>query len=155
MNVPSAFKLSAIGFTGILVLLTFSKHVLPKVQAHEASEGCSVATLNGAYGLVLKGEVLQVGPIVAVGVSTYDGEGHLVGDLTSNLNGNVFRQHLTGTYTVNSNCTGIADVVGTGPHSFVIVAGGKEIELMANGTTDVLTIHFTKVGSGMNDHHED
>jgi hypothetical protein len=79
MNVPSAFKLSAIGFTGILVLLTFSKHVLPKVQAHEASEGCSVATLNGAYGLVLKGEVLQVGPIVAVGVSTYDGEGHLSG----------------------------------------------------------------------------
>jgi hypothetical protein len=75
--------------------------------------------------------------------------------LTSNLNGNVFQQHLTGTYTVNSNCTGIANVVGTGPHSFVIVAGGKEIELMANGTTDVLTIHFTKVGSGMNDHHED
>jgi len=32
MNVPSAFKLSAIGFTGILVLLTFSKNVLPKVQ---------------------------------------------------------------------------------------------------------------------------
>jgi hypothetical protein len=36
MNVRSALKLGAIGFTGILVLLTFSKHVLPKVQAHEA-----------------------------------------------------------------------------------------------------------------------
>ncbi|MCU1248843.1 MAG: hypothetical protein JWQ49_1872 [Edaphobacter sp.] len=69
MNVPSAFKLSAIGFTGLLVLLTFSKHVIPKVQAHE-SEGCSIAALNGAYGLVLKGEVFNVGPIVAVGVST-------------------------------------------------------------------------------------
>src|SRR6266446_363842 len=36
MNVPSAFKLSAIAFTGILVLLTFSKHVIPRVQAHES-----------------------------------------------------------------------------------------------------------------------
>jgi hypothetical protein len=155
MNIPSAFKLSAIGFTCILVLLTFSKHVLPTVQAHEESEGCSVATLNGAYGLVLTGEVLQVGPIVAVGVSTFDGEGHFAGDLTSNLNGNVVQQHASGTYTVNSNCTGIADVVGTGPHSFVIIAGGKEIELMANNTAEVLTIHFTKVGSGRNEHHED
>lgn len=155
MNLPSAFKLSAIGCTGILALLTFSKHVLPTVQAHEASEGCSVATLNGAYGLVVKGEVLNVGPIAAVGVSTYDGAGHFVGDLTSNLNGNVAQGHVTGTYTVNRDCTGIADVVGTGPHSFVIVAGGKEIELMANNSAEVLTIHFTKVGSERNEHHED
>jgi hypothetical protein len=37
----------------------------------------------------------------------------------------------------------------------VIVAGGKEIELMANNNAEVLTIHFTKVGSGRNEHHED
>jgi hypothetical protein len=155
MNVPSAFKLSAIGFTGILVLLTFSKHVLPKVQAHEASEGCSVATLNGDYGVVLRGEVLHVGPIVAVGVSTFDGKGHFVADQTANVNGNVVQEQLTGTYAVNRNCTGIADVVGAGPHSFVIIAGGKEMDLMDNNTAEVLTIHFTKVESGMNDHHED
>ena len=99
MNVPPAFKLSAFGLTGILVLLTFSKHPLPKVQAHEAGEGCSVATLNGAYGLVLKGEVLSVGPIVAVGVSTFDGKGHFVADQTINLNGNVVQAPLTGTYS--------------------------------------------------------
>ena len=146
MNVPSAFKLSAIGFTGIMVLLTFSKHVLPKVQAHEASEGCSVATLNGAYGLVLKGEVLHVGPIVAVGVSTFDGKGHFLANQTVNVNGNVIQAALTGTYTVNHNCTGIADVVGTGPHSFVIISGGKEMDLMDNNAAEVITIHFTKVG---------
>jgi hypothetical protein len=154
MNVPSAFKLSAIGFTGLLVLLTFSQHVIPKVQAHE-TDGCSVASLNGAYGLVLKGEVFGQGPIVAVGVSTFDGKGHFVADQTVNLNGNVVQAPLTGTYTVNRNCTGIADVVGTGLHSFVIVAGGKEMDLMDNNNAEVLTIHFTKVGSGTNDHHED
>jgi hypothetical protein len=154
MNVPSAFKLSALGVTGFLVLLTFSNSVIPKVQAHEI-EGCSVASLSGAYGLVLKGEVLGLGPIVAVGAATFDGRGHFVADQTANVNGNVFQEQLTGSYTVNRNCTGIADVVGTGPHSFVIVAGGKEVDLMANNSAEVLTIHFTKVEAGKNDHHED
>jgi hypothetical protein len=154
MNIPSAFKLSTIAFTGVLVLLTFSKHAVPKVQAHE-SEGCSVASLSGAYGLVLKGEVFNVGPIVSVGVTRFDGAGHFVADQTLNVNGNVFQEQGTGTYTVSRNCTGIADVVGAGPHSFVIIDGGKQMELMDNNSTEVLTIHFTKIGSGMNDHHGD
>jgi hypothetical protein len=29
------------------------------------------------------------------------------------------------------------------------------MDLMDNNTAEVVTIHFTKVGSGMNDHHED
>ena len=147
MNVPSAFKLSAIAFTGIVALLAFSnKHVLPRVQAHEGSEGCSVATLNGAYGSVLKGQVLNVGPIVAVGVTTFDGKGNFVADQTININGNVVQAPGTGTYTVNRNCTGIADLVGAGPHPFVIVAGGKEMELMDINNAEVITIHFTKIG---------
>jgi hypothetical protein len=155
MNVLSAFKLSAIGLTGIVALLSFSKHALPKVQAHEASEGCSVATLNGAYGLVLRGEVLQVGPIVSVGVSNFDGKGKFVADQTLNVNGNVFQEQASGTYMVNRNCTGVADLIGAGPHSFVIIDGGKQIELMDNNSAEVLTIHFTKVGSGVKDHDED
>ena len=157
MYLSSAFKLSAISLSGILVLLTFSgsKHILPKVQAHEANEGCSVATVRGDYGLVLKGEVLGVGPIVSVGVSAFDGKGHFVADQTVNVNGNVSQAHLTGTYTVNRNWTGVSDVVGDGPHSFVIIAGGKEMDLMDNNNAEVLTIHFTKIGSERNDHHED
>jgi hypothetical protein len=155
MNVPSAIKLSALGLTGVLALLTFSKRDLPKVQAHEASEGCSVATLDGAYGLVLKGEVLQVGPLVSVGVSNFDGKGHFVTDQTLNVNGNVSQVQGSGTYTVNLNCTGVADLVGAGPHSFVIIDGGKQMDLMDNNSAEVLTIHFTKVGSGVKGHDED
>ena len=153
MNVPSAFKLGAIGFTSFLVLLTFSKHVVPKVQAHE-SEGCSVASLNGAYGSVLTGQVLNVGPIVSVGVSTFDGRGHFVAQQTINVNGNVVQAPGTGTYTVNRDCTGIADLVGAGLHPFVIVDGGKQMDLMDINSAEVITIHFTKVESG-NDHHGD
>jgi hypothetical protein len=155
MNVSSACKLSAIGLTGVLVLLASSQHVLPKVQAHERSEGCSVATLKGDYGLVLKGEVLQVGPIVAVGVSTFDGKGNFVAKQTVNINGNVFESPLTGTYTVNRNCTGIATIPGPGDHSIVIVEGGKQMDLMDNNSDEVLTIHFTKMESESHDHHDD
>ncbi|MEG9438251.1 hypothetical protein JAO29_19040 [Edaphobacter sp. HDX4] len=154
MNIRSVSQLSAIGFAATMVLFT-SKHVVPKVQAHEASEGCSVASLSGAYGEVLRGEVLGVGPIVAVGVSTFDGKGNFVADQTINSNGNVFQAPLTGTYKVNRDCTGIADAVGSGLHSFVIIAGGNEMDLMDNNSAEVLTIHFTKVASGKNDHHED
>lgn len=146
MNVPSAFKLSAIGAAAILVLLTLPKHVLPGVQAHEGGEGCSVASLNGAYGLVLKGQVLNAGPIVSVGVTTFDGKGNFVADQTINLNGNVFPGHLTGTYTVNRDCTGDSEPLGEGPHSFVIIDGGKQMDLMDNNNAEVLTIHFTKIG---------
>jgi hypothetical protein len=85
----------------------------------------------------------------------FDGKGHFVADQTVNSNGTVFLAPATGTYTVNRNCTGIADVVGTGLHSFVIIAGGKEMDLMDDNTFEVLTIHFTKIGSPTNDHHED
>jgi hypothetical protein len=137
-------------FLCMLVFLTFSKHALPKVQAYDGTQGCTVATLNGHYGQVLKGEVLGVGPIVAVGVTTFDGRGHFAAEQTINLNGNVQEAPLNGTYTVNSNCTGIADAVGAGPHSFVIVNGGKEMDLMNNNSYEVLTIHFTKI----NDHED-
>jgi hypothetical protein len=154
MTIRSPFHLSAISIATFMILLTVSKHVVPKVQAHEASEGCSVASLNGAYGQVLKGQVLGVGPIVSVGVTTFDGKGHFVADQTINLNGNVFQEPGTGTYTVNRNCTGNAEPVGQGPHSFVIIDDGKEMDLMDNNAAEVLTIHFTKIGSAMNDHHE-
>ena len=154
MNVPSSFKLTAIAFTGVLVLLTFSKHAVPKVQAHE-SEGCSVASLNGAYGSVLTGQVLNVGPIVAVGVSTFDGKGHFLADQTININGNVVQSPGTGTYTVTRTCTGIADLVGAGPHPFVIVDGGKQMDLMNINSAEVITIHFTKVEAAKNDRHDD
>ena len=154
MNIPSTFKLSAIAFTGVLVLLTVSKRALPKVQAHEGGEGCSVASLKGAYGLVLTGQVLNVGPIVSVGVTTFDGRGHFVGDQTINVAGNVVQAPGTGTYTVNRDCTGIADLIGAGPHPFVIVDGGKQMDLMDINSAEVITIHFAKVESG-NDHHGD
>jgi hypothetical protein len=104
---------------------------------------------------VLRGEVFGQGPIVAVGVSNFDGKGHFVAEQNVNLNGNVFPGPLAGTYTVNPDCTGIADGVGTGLHSFVIIDGGTQMDLMDNNSDEVLTIQFTTIGSGTSNHRGD
>ncbi len=46
--------------------------VLPRVHAQE---GCSVATFNGTYGFYRTGTV-PAGPLAAVGIATYDGNGN-------------------------------------------------------------------------------
>jgi hypothetical protein len=146
----SAFKLSTLAITGILPLFAHSPHAFANMRG----EGCSLGTVNGAYALVLKGEVLGVGPIVSVGVSTYDGKGHFSGNQTLNLNGDVADGAVTGTYTVNRDCTGIAYPDGQGPHSFVISKGGDEMDLMNNNSAEVITIHFAKIEADKPDHHD-
>src|ERR1700760_676453 len=129
-------RMIALTFLAATLISMGSACANARATGFKASEGCSLATLKGAFGEVLRGEVLGVGPIVAVGVSTFDGKGHFVADQTVNLNGNVVQAPLTGTYTVNRNCTGIADPVGEGPHSFVIIAGGREMDLMDNNSAE-------------------
>ncbi len=61
---------------GLLLVMSPSRGhkstVLPRVHAQE---GCSVATLNGTYGFYRTGTV-PAGPLAAVGIATYDGNGN-------------------------------------------------------------------------------
>src|SRR5258707_13148701 len=58
----------------LLVGLAFRvpHRLVPRVHAQE---GCSVATLNGTYGFYRTGTV-PAGPLAAVGIATYDGNGN-------------------------------------------------------------------------------
>jgi hypothetical protein len=117
--------------------------VLTKPAAVKAQTGCSVATLSGGYGYAWHGFFLShpgapvAGwvPFASSGIRTYDGNGSLSGSQTSNLAGSVFPEAYTGTYTVNSDCTGSAtmnfprgEIV---TENFTIVDGAKEIERIA------------------------
>jgi hypothetical protein len=61
-----------------------------------------------------------------------DGQGNLAGAETDSSNGDIFKRTYSGTYTVNSDCTGsevTLDNFGkTVKCNFVIVAGGREIQ---------------------------
>ena len=75
--------------------------------AHAWDQPCSLAGVAGNWGFTDSGTVIGVGPRTAVGVFTLDGNGHLLnGIATSSLNGTIYDETFSGTYTVSSNCTG-------------------------------------------------
>jgi len=76
-----------------------------------ASEECSLARSAGKWAFTDNGTVIGVGPRTAVGVFTLDGKGNLLdGAATSSLNGSVANETFSGTYVVNSDCTGTGTV---------------------------------------------
>ncbi len=142
---------SAVG----LVLLG-TKHpsgIVPKVYAAEEEKGCSLATLNGSYGFAGDGfitsgpvpaSISAFTPVATVGVDTFDGAGHLSGSITVSFGGAIFSSPLSGTYTVNPDCTGSATVTETNSGfvihlSFVIVDHRMQLR---NLDTDSGTVSF-------------
>jgi hypothetical protein len=113
------------------------------------SKGCSDRTLRGDYGFALAGEVLGPGlKFNGVALQHYDGRGKITQVDHIVTNGLPPVQEWTpgtGTYSVNSNCTGSATLnVPGNPLSpinlhFVIVKDGREIHQVvdANAVTAV------------------
>lgn len=82
-------------------------------------EVCSLATLHGDYGFTISGQILggpAPGPVNGVALTTFDGQGGLTQTDFAVKNGapagpaNAFRTNETGTYSVNSDCTGTATI---------------------------------------------
>jgi len=90
------------------------RSIVPSVQAKDEDDGndgrpgnCSLRTLNGHYGDSFSGTIVGLGPIAGIGVTNFDGRGNLTGTDTVNINGSGgIPETSTGTYTVNSDCTG-------------------------------------------------
>lgn len=104
----------------------------PKVQAQNS---CTVASFQGAFGYTFTGLAgVNALPFAAVGRLVADGQGNVSGAETQSDNGVISRRNYTGTYTVNSDCTGSQvtnDNLGkTVKCDFVIVSGGREIQVI-------------------------
>ena len=139
--------IATVAFASMLVLFAAPKRVLPKVHAENDGDACTADTLNGPYGFVITGTILGgplAGPLAIVGVTTFDGVRNISADQTANANGNVLVEHETGTYTVNSNCTG-SSTVGGHTANFVILSGGKEQQLVGTDRGAVITGSFKKM----------
>jgi len=79
--------------------------------AHAGDRPCSLAGAAGNWSLTDQGTVVGVGPRTAVGIFTLDEKGNLTnGVATSSLAGTIADETYSGTYTVNSNCTGTLTV---------------------------------------------
>jgi hypothetical protein len=84
------------------------------------------ATLHGTYMVSGTGTIVGLGPIAAVGKTTYDGKGNLTDTYTGSVNGTIYRGvTLTGTYTVNPDCTGSLSESDGSHYDFVVTPDGS------------------------------
>ena len=107
--------------------------------ANAADKGCSVATLKGTFAINGTGSILVppqfAGPIGIAGTNTFDGNGGVTGAGMLNQSGSSLPITETGTYTVNSDCTGVI-VVQIGPiaiaahYYFVIDQSVTELQML-------------------------
>ena len=106
----------------ILMVATLCLALSGMAWAAHDDHGCSNATLRGAYGFRVVGQGPDNSVTAVVGMAHYDGAGRFTqvdfavtdgtpqpgeGDSTTGFH---FRTGQTGTYTVNPDCTGSAEI---------------------------------------------
>jgi len=74
------------------------------------ARSCKLSGVAGTYGYTTSGTIPTIGAVAAVGHVTLDASGNLTGAQTASFNGAIVPETLSGTYTVNSDCTGSATV---------------------------------------------
>jgi hypothetical protein len=135
--------------------MTLVLAIAPTVQASD--KGCSNNTLRGSYAQTGSGVITappdQAGPFANVGTLFFDGLGGLTGTLVVNSNGSSSPATETGTYTVNSDCTGtytvqIAPFGITSQAFFAIDANGDELQILVTDQGSVITCVAKKLSPG-------
>ena len=116
-----------------------------------AQDGCSVASLKGTYafrrtGTIAPGFGSASGPIAYIGIASYDGDGTrgLI-RITKSDNGVIGQWGSTGpgptgSYTVDSDCTGSEFELGGEPqNNLVVLDGGKRFFMLSVGSGTTVT----------------
>jgi len=116
--------------------------------AKASDKGCSNASLNGTFAYTSTGSIASpaeiAGPFVEVGTQTFDANGNTTAAATASQNGNILPLTVTGTYKVNSDCTGtmtlqVAPIDVTVHVFFVLDADGSEFQAIETDPGLVIT----------------
>ena len=103
-----AALLVVLGVVGLVGVVAVGRGFAGEENAAKAK--CSEATLHGTYLFADEGFVLKDNekvPFASSGYEVYDGNGHVKGVSTTNVNGKITcKEPFSGTYTVNEDCTG-------------------------------------------------
>src|SRR5262245_24576933 len=136
-------SLVVLGISAVLVLDT-----PPAIAESPFHPQCSLHSVRGTYGVFFVVSTDQGQQTLSgVGVITADGKGHFVsGTETFNSGSQVCTTELSGTYTVNANCTGTTSFTQTGQtegcsgsftQSMVIFRKGSLIKLSSTDSGSV------------------
>lgn len=88
------------------ISLAFLVGITPTAQARS----CSLTGVAGKYGYTTSGSIPTLGPFAAVGTVTLEPSGNFAGTQMTSINGALVAETVSGSYTVNADCTGTAIV---------------------------------------------
>jgi hypothetical protein len=106
---------------------------------------CTNSVLTGTYFYLLDGSLIsgsQAVPYAELGKLVADGQGNVTGQSEASVNGTLGAYSLSGTYTVQANCTGSMTLTvnssGTALFDFEVVSGGEGILVTFSGPGGVV-----------------
>jgi hypothetical protein len=128
------------GIVGAILTLISSKNSVTKAMivtpAHAEIHGCKAETLHGSYIYSADGFVAQntglFKPIAEAGVYTFDGAGELTTTNTISSGGTIVPRTDTGTYSVNSDCTGSVSLTHGVTFNFAVSRSGSEMRFVVS-----------------------
>jgi hypothetical protein len=136
---------------GVLTVGVGSKSRVNLLPTVHAQEGCSVASLNGAYGFYRTGTT-AVGPLGAVGIATFDGAGTSTAIQTIRKKGQTTSDlftdpGITAPYQIEPNCAGkLLASDGSIFAELVVVDRGRELFIISLSQGNTVTGVMKKIG---------
>jgi hypothetical protein len=130
----------------VMGLLSFIALTGMTAQRALCQATCTLATVQGSYGLVGSGTYLGE-PVTVTGVFTTNGAGNFGYQATQNINGTVSSFSITGRYTLIANCTATVRLINGETFSAVVVSGGSEIDFQSTTPGSVETVVAKKLSS--------
>ena len=113
-------------------LATTRPVVHARAQDENATTGCTLATIEGNYGVLATGTA--PGYSTRTGIFTLYGTGKFMDDYTQSYNGAITSGTFSGTYTLGSSCSVKIKLPYKGyiyTYAGVVVTNGNEIDLIS------------------------
>ena|SRR5882724_5263069 len=130
---------------GTVAIVIWARRIAAPPKIH-ADDGCTNASLNGAYGYSQSGFFYSqngLGLFGATGRFAADGNGALTGADTLSVDGSVVRgRKYTGTYSIASDCSGsivLQTSAGTTNFDVVLNNNGQEVNLVETDANTIIT----------------
>ena len=141
---------AALGMAAIVLVMAMPALTADK-DNDDAWAKCSEATLDGRYlfgydGFVIKGN--DKVPFAIAGYEVYDGNGHVKGVATTNVNGKITsKEPFSGTYTVKTDCTGTVRYTDGTQFDQFIAPDGTTFTFVQTKPAEFVTAGFEQRGT--------
>jgi hypothetical protein len=128
----------------LLTIFPMGGSISSNIVASETSgTNCGIHTLHSSYAYSADGYVAIPGqpftPVGEVGTYTFDGAGNFLTTNTLSFGGQIIPRTASGTYTVNADCSGSANIINGVSFNFAITRAAKAIRLVVSSPGLVVT----------------